>query len=264
MKRFLMCAPEHFDVRYVINPWMHGNLGKVDKALASSQWQALHRIVSARAAVTLIDPVEGLPDMVFTANAGLVHGDQVIVSAFRHAERQPESPHFGRFFSSLGFEVHHLSLDTAFEGAGDALFDSAGRLWLGSGFRSDAYAQEGIQSVFDVEIHPLELIDPHWYHLDICFCPLPQGGAMAWRGAFGEGSAAALEAAFGKDLIWVSEQDAKDFACNAVVIGHDVVLHRASNALKAALAQRGLQVIETDMSEFLKSGGSCKCLTLEL
>ncbi|HEY5139273.1 MAG TPA: hypothetical protein VIJ25_08165, partial [Methylococcales bacterium] len=150
MKRFLMCEPSFFEVCYVINPWMEGNLGKVNKALARKQWQNLYDIVARLASVSLIEPVEGLPDMVFTANAGLVHDNDVIVSSFLHAERQPEAKHFEKYFSSHDYRVHRLQQDTIFEGAGDALFDSCGSLWVGSGIRSDPQALDEIRAVFDV------------------------------------------------------------------------------------------------------------------
>lgn len=269
MKRFLMCEPKFFDVCYVINPWMEGNLGKVNKMLARQQWQNLHDIVAKLASVSLVEPVAGLPDMVFTANAGLVHRKEVIVSSFLHAERQPEAKHFERFFSSQGYSVHHLQNDTIFEGAGDALFDLQGRLWVGSGIRSDVHALDEIKAVLDVEgcgveVRGLELVDPYWYHLDTAFCPLPQGQAVAYAKAFSGKSVATLNDAFGTNIIWVSEADAKNFACNAISIAQTVIIHKASAELKVALSKRSIEIVETNVSEFLKSGGSCKCLTLEI
>lgn len=264
MKRFMMCEPSFFEVRYVINPWMEGNLGRVDKVLARQQWKNLHDIVAELASVSLIEPVAGLPDMTFTANAGLIHNNDAIVSSFRHIERQPEAQHFERFFASQGYRVRHLHEETIFEGAGDALFDSQGRLWFGSGIRSVSHALGEIVEMLGVEACGLELTDPHWYHLDTAFCPLPQGRAIAYAKAFAAKSVAALDAAFGEDIIWVSETDARNFACNAISIGRNVIMHRASVELKSALTKRGLEVIEADVSEFLKAGGACKCLTLEI
>ena len=257
MKHFLMCEPKFFEVCYVINPWMEGNLGKVNSELAQQQWKNLHGIVSGLASVSLIEPVAGLPDMVFTANAGLLHrnnnGDkEVIVSSFRHAERQPEAKHFEKFFSSLGYRVRHLKEETIFEGAGDALFDSPGRLWFGSGIRSVSHALDEIVEVFDVEACGLELTDPHWYHLDTAFCPLPQGRAIAYKKAFAAKSVAALDHAFGDGIIWVSDEDAENFACNAISIGRNVILHRASAELKSALEQRCLEVTEISAWNFIE------------
>ena len=269
MKRFLMCEPRFFEVRYVINPWMEGNLGKVDGGLAKQQWKNLHGILAQRASVSLIEPVAGLPDMVFTANAGLVQKKDFIASSFRHAERQPEAKFFERFFSLQGYSVRHLKEETIFEGAGDALPDSQGRLWVGSGIRSEPQALDEIVAVFgveglDVEVCGLELVDSRWYHLDTAFCPLPEGQAIAYKKAFAEKSVTTLDHAFGENIIWVSETDAKNFACNAVAIDRNVIMHRASAELKLILKQRGFEVIEADVSEFLKAGGACKCLTLEI
>lgn len=274
MKHFLMCEPKYFEVCYVINPWMEGNQGKVDRDLAGQQWENLYRIVTKLASVSLIEPVAGLPDMVFTANAGLVHNredgkrdglkKQVIVSSFRHVERQPEAQHFEKFFASQGYSVLRLKEQTIFEGAGDALFDSQGRLWFGSGIRSESHARDEIVDALHVEVHALELINPHWYHLDTAFCPLPEGRAIAYEKAFAGPSVEVLNKAFGKNIIWISEADATNFACNAISIGPSIIMYKASAELKLALEHGGFEVIEADVSEFLKSGGSCKCLTLEI
>ena len=264
MKHLLMCEPRFFEVCYVINPWMEGNLGKVNSKLAQQQWQNLYDIVSGLASVSLIEPVAGLPDMVFTANAGLVRNKEVIISSFRHAERQPEAKFFEKFFASLGYRVRRLKEQTIFEGAGDALFDSQERLWVGSGIRSESQALDGIVDMLNIEACGLELVDPRWYHLDTAFCPLPQGQAIAYEKAFARKSVAALDHAFGANIIWVAEQDARNFACNAIAIGRSVIMHSASAELKFTLKQRGLEVIESDVSEFIKAGGACKCLTLEI
>lgn len=264
MKRFLMCEPEFFDVCYVINPWMKGNQGRVDKALAQQQWWNLHNIIAELALISLVPPVEGLPDMVFTANSGLVHNKDAIVSSFRHAERQPEAEHFESFFVKHGYNVKHLGEKTKFEGAGDALFDRRGRLWLGSGFRSDAHALDEIAAVLDVEVQGLELVDARWYHLDTCFCPLPNGMLLAYKKALSEKSVAMISRAFGHNVIWISDEDARHFACNAVAIDNRVILNSASEQLKTDLKRHRFELIETGMSEFMKAGGSCKCLTLEI
>ena len=264
MKHFLMCEPRFFEVCYVINPWMEGNLGKVNSDLAMQQWKNLYDIVSGLASVSLIEPVAGLPDMVFTANAGLVRNKEVIISSFRHAERQPEAKFFEKFFASLGYRVRHLKEETIFEGAGDALFDSQERLWVGSGIRSVSHALDEIVAALDVEACGLELVDPRWYHLDTAFCPLPQGQAIAYEKAFARKSVGALDDAFGANIIWVAETDARNFACNAISIGRSIIMHSASAELKFTLKQRGLEVIESDVSEFIKAGGACKCLTLEI
>ncbi len=265
MSTFLMCKPSHFEVSYVINPWMAGNLGTVDRVRAAAQWQKLYDTIAQRASIELMEPAAGLPDMVFSANAGLVTGrHEVIVSSFLHRERQGETPHFRRFFAEQHYREITLRPGIVFEGAGDALFDAAGRLWMGSGIRSSSAAPAEISRALGIDVHHLTLLDPRWYHLDTAFCPLKNGEVIAYRKAFSAHSVQMIEAAFGDKVIWVSDEDARNFACNAVNIGHDIILYRASASLREALQQRGYTVIEIDVSEFMKAGGACKCLTLGL
>lgn len=265
MKTLLMCEPRYFEVSYVINPWMDGNLGRVNRELAAQQWENLYGALSQRASIKLIEPAAGLPDMVFTANAGLVSRDrEVIVSSFRHPERQAESLHFSKFFADSGYRIMHLGDNIKFEGAGDALYDSSGRVWVGYGHRSDEKAMDEIAALFHARVSGLALADPRWYHLDTAFCPLENGYVIAYEKAFSPECANKIRDEFGDRTIWVSDEDASNFACNAVNIGNDVILNRASGELKAALNKNNFNVIEIGVSEFIKAGGACKCLTLEL
>jgi N-dimethylarginine dimethylaminohydrolase len=188
----------------------------------------------------------------------------VIVSTFRHPERQGESQHYTKFFAETGYRLNSLTPGVIFEGAGDALFDADGKLWFGSGPRSDAAAFGDIARTLQVGIQALELIDPRWYHLDTAFCPLANGYALAYKHAFSAASAAIIQRTMGEKVIWVSDEDALNFACNAVCLDHEIILYRASAELKATLQRYNFRVIEIDVSEFMKSGGSCKCMSLEI
>ena len=265
MKTFLMCEPRYFEVSYVINPWMAANVGRVNKSLATQQWKHLYDTLSQKATIKLVQPVAGLPDMVFTANAGLVSFRQeVIVSTFRHTERQGESQHFKKFFVDAGYQVKALASNTIFEGAGDALYDADGELWFGSGPRSDVAAITEITGALQVKINALKLTDPRWYHLDTAFCPLNDGCVLAYKKAFSAEGVTEIQNKLGDKVIWVSDEDANNFACNAICMDHEIILYRASEELKNTLRQSNFDVIEIDVSEFMKSGGSCKCMTLEI
>jgi len=111
--RFLMCAPDHYDVDYVINPWMEGIFTN-SRDRAVEQWQNLHHILKDHTVVDLVQPQLGWPDMVFTANAGLVLGDTVVLSRFFHKERQGEEPFFKQWFEE-SYTVHELPKDLPFE-----------------------------------------------------------------------------------------------------------------------------------------------------
>ncbi len=264
--QFLMCPPDHYEVDYVINPWMEGNIGKSTRDRAVAQWEMLYHLIKEYALVDLIPPVKGWPDMVFTANAGLVLGRNVVLSRFYHPERQGEEPYFKAWFESKGFQVYELPKDLPFEGAGDALLDRQGRwLWAGYGFRSELDSHAYLAKWLDIEVLSLRLMDDRFYHLDTCFCPLSKGYLLYYPPAFDAYSNRLIEMRVPAERrITIDETDAVNFACNAVNIEEIVILNKASDRLKAQLANAGFRVVETPLTEFLKAGGASKCLTLRV
>ena len=263
---FLMCPPEYFTVAYIINPWMHGNLRRIDNAVAKQQWRALYDTLTDHATVRLVLPQPGSPDMVFTANAGLVQGNRFIVSRFRYPERQYEEPYFADWFMDRGYEVSLMPREVPFEGAGDALFDRGTKvLWMAHGHRSISAARDVLHDRLKVEVVTLKLVDQRFYHLDTCFCPLEGGYLMYYPPAFDEASRAVIEKRVKPARrIAIDEEDALAFACNAVNLGKVVILNRAGPDLRARLEGAGFMVIEVALDEFMKSGGAAKCLTLRL
>ncbi|MBD2487250.1 TIGR00300 family protein [Aulosira sp. FACHB-615] len=264
--RFLMCPPDHYDVDYVINPWMEGNIHKSSRDRAVEQWQGLYQILKEHAIVDLVTPQKGWPDLVFTANAGLVLGENVVLSRFLHKERQGEEPYFKQWFEENGYKVYELPKDLPFEGAGDALLDREGRwLWAGYGFRSELDSHPYLAKWLDIEVLSLRLIDDRFYHLDTCFCPLANGYLLYYPGAFDSYSNRLIEMRVAAEKrIAIAEADAVNFACNAVNVESIVIMNKASDALKSRLAEVGFRVLETPLTEFLKAGGAAKCLTLRV
>jgi N-dimethylarginine dimethylaminohydrolase len=213
-----------------------------------------------------LPPVAGLPDLVFTANAAVVCGSKALLSSFLYPERQPEEPHFQSWLARHGFEVYTLPREVSFEGAGDALFDRlTDRLWFGHGVRSSLSAAPHLERIFRVPVQPLALLQTRYYHLDTCLCPLEGGYLLYYPAAFDHASIAAIERLVPAEArLAVPREDAEDFACNAINIGKVVVLNKISASSKKWLAERGFEVVETATSEFLKAGGSTKCLSLRL
>ncbi|NJM99814.1 MAG: TIGR00300 family protein [Phormidesmis sp. RL_2_1] len=263
--KILMCPPHHYDVDYVINPWMEGNIHRSSRERAEEQWNKLHHVLKNHATVELVAPQPGWPDMVFAANAGLVLGQNVVLSRFLHPERQGEEPFFQAWFEAHGFTVHTLPESLPFEGAGDALLDRAGGwLWAGYGFRSELDSHPYLAEWLDVEVLSLRLVDSRFYHLDTCFCPLTDGYLMYYPPAFDAYSNRLIELRVAEEKrIVIDEVDAINFACNAVNVGQVVVMNKASDQLRQVLADRGFVVEETPLTEFLKAGGAAKCLTLK-
>lgn len=263
---YLMCAPTFYDVDYIINPWMAGNVHTSSREQALQQWNRLYHELIAIADVVLIDPQPGSPDMVFTANAGLERNGIVILSSFYHPERQAEEQHFRHWFQSAGYTVLDIPRETPFEGEGDALFSIDGtRLWAAQGPRSVSASHHCLASAWNIEVIALHLTDPRFYHLDTCFAPLTDGYVMYYPHAFDHASLQKIEAFYTPEKrIIVNESDAIRFACNAINIDHTILLNEISGELENTLQSRGFEVIQVPLSEFLKAGGAAKCLVMRL
>jgi N-dimethylarginine dimethylaminohydrolase len=263
---FLMCPPKLYDVNYVINPWMAGNVHASSRARAAEQWQRLFEAVSKVAEVKLVEPQPGSPDMVFTANAGLEREGIVALSSFFHPERQGEEHHFRDWFRGAGYDVLEIPRDTPFEGEGDALFSADGtRLWVGHGPRTSQSSHGYLREAWGVEVTPLHLIDPRFYHLDTCFAPLEGDYVMYYPEAFDAATIRRIEAFYpAAKRIVVTEADAIRFACNAVNVGRTIILNEISNELRDELRAKGFEVVQVALSEFLKAGGAAKCLVMKL
>ncbi len=264
--KILMCPPDHFTVDYVINPWMAGHESSLDIALAKRQWLQLRDAIAEHADIVEIRPQPDLPDMVFTANAGTVYGNKAIASHFMPHERRPEEQYFKTWFRENGFELLDLDEKIGFEGAGDCLRDRRGPwLWTGYGFRTEIEAHSFLAGWFGREVVSIRLVDSRFYHIDTCLCPLTGGCMLYFPDAFDDDSVAAIESRVPPERrLRVAAEDAAEFACNAVNVGRHVYAHRVSHALRERLGQAGFEVHEVPLSEFLKAGGSAKCLTLKL
>ncbi|HEY6533454.1 MAG TPA: hypothetical protein VIY72_14190 [Acidimicrobiales bacterium] len=260
-RQFAMCPPNHFGVEYEINPWMRRTI-PVDLPLAQRQWEALRSTYERLGhLVEIIDPVEGLPDLVFSANAGLVLDGRVLLSRFRHTERRGEEDVFAAWFAERGFEV--VRATSWNEGEGDLLL-SGDLVLAGWGFRTDTAAHDEVRHFSGREVLALELVDPRWYHLDTALAVLDDEGAIAYYPpAFSPASQRVLAERFG-DAVIASTADALAFGLNACSDGRHVVLAAGAVDLAGQLEARGFDPILLDTSELQKAGGSVKCATLEV
>jgi N-dimethylarginine dimethylaminohydrolase len=258
----LMCPPDYYGIEYEINPWMSRSR-QSDPAESRRQWKALESLLeSLGAEIRLMQPLKGLPDLVFTANAGLILRNKVFLARFRYPARQSETPVDEAWFRAAGFETVTLPGRWSFEGAGDALF-CGDTLFGGYIIRSDAGAIQWLASELGCRAIPLQLVDQYYYHLDTCFCPLSPTEAIYYPAAFDEYAQKVLKQHV-PVLIEVPSEEAARFACNAVVIHRQVVLNTGCPQLEAALRQHGFVPHSTELGEFIKAGGSAKCLTLRL
>ncbi|MFI1258217.1 dimethylargininase [Streptomyces netropsis] len=261
LRHYLMCRPTYFTVDYRINPWMDP-AKPVDTALAVLQWERLYDLHQQLGhTVELIEPLPGLPDMVYSANGATVHDGRVLIADFRHEQRAAEAPAYRSWFENAGHTEVKAAEHTN-EGEGDFLV-VGGRVLAGTGFRTDPAAHAEAQELFGVPVIGLTLVDPRFYHLDTALAVLDDDEIMYYPAAFSEESRRTLREMF-PDAILAEEADAEVFGLNAVSDGLNVLLPQAATALADKLAARGFRPVGVDLSELLKGGGSVKCCTLEI
>ncbi len=263
-RRYLLCPPQHFGVLYEINPWMHREVA-VDRDRAAAQHERLAtELRAAGAEVVVMEQADHVPDMVFTANAGLVSGRAFVPSVFRHEQRQPETPVFAAWFESAGYDVRPLPAGLTHEGAGDALpFGDPPVLLSGYRPRSDAVAGTTLSELLQCPVRSIELVDERLYHVDLTFCPLDDRRALCaplgWD-AYGRRVVEALV----PEPLWLTDAEALSFCANSVVVGRRVLMPVVPPRVGRQLEAWGFDVVEVPVAEFLKAGGGCRCLTLAL
>jgi N-dimethylarginine dimethylaminohydrolase len=257
-----MCPPAYFGVLYEINPWMHREVA-VNRDVALAQWEALRAALGAAGAeVEVMTPRAEVPDLVFTANAGIVNGRQFVPARFRHPERQAETADDISWFARAGFTVDELPDDVCQEGAGDAL-PFRGGLLAGYRFRSDATSHAYLSTLTGAAVRSVELVDERLYHLDLTFCPLDDRRAIVAPIGWDRYGRQVIEALVPEPLV-LEDAEALAFCANSVVVGGTIVMPSCPPRVGRVLEAWGFDVVVCPVGEFLKADGGCRCLTLAL
>jgi N-dimethylarginine dimethylaminohydrolase len=261
VKRVLLCKPSYFTVDYIINPYMQPH--SVDCAKAMRQWKKLKSTLeSLDIKVDVIEQVEGVPDMVFATDQGIVRNDEVLLANFRYPERQKERPYYRDWFRKNGFKLRSLSNVFSFEG-GDTLF-FGDMLLVGTGFRANVASCEELSHKLDIDVLPLRLVDANYYHLDTAFLSIDKKTAFYYPPAFSLNSRNLLKTVV-RNLHELTKAQAENFSANSFVSGNTVIIQSGIPSFRRQLEALDKKVIEIDLSEFKKAGGGIHCLinTLE-
>jgi len=259
-RHYAMTPPTFFAVEYAINPWMDTST-TVDTHVALNQWETLRQTYKELGhTVELVEPVAGLPDMVYAANGGLLVHGKAVVAKFAYPQRSGESAAYAEWMTRHGFEpaeTRHVN-----EGQGDLLV--VGSIMLaGYGFRTERQAHAEIAALLHIPVVSLELVDPRFYHLDTALAVLDEDTIAYYPPAFSPAARDELQHRF-PDAVLATAADAEVLGLNAVSDGRHVVLAEGATRLAAQLSERGYEPIGVDLSELLKAGGGVKCCTLEI
>lgn len=261
-KNILMCPPDFFDIEYEINVWMHQD-NQVTKQTAHEQWRLLNTIYTEQLGwkVEHIQPVKGLPDLVFATDCCLIFDGKVFLSNFRYPERQPETGFYETWLRERGYD-NIKQAKHRFEGGGDHIL-CGNKIISGYGFRSDLESHDELREYFGLEVVSLRIVDPHFYHLDTSLAVLSDDTVAFYPGAIDEDSQKRLRSAVPR-VIEATYEEAQGFGLNAVSDGRTIITSNESESLLQKYREAGFKVIGTPILEFRKSGGGVKCLSLEL
>lgn len=256
-----MCPPTYFEIKYIINDWMDEKF-EIDKAKAIAQWNDLCEVYDKLGApVSMVEAIEGIPELTFAGDSIMLYGDKAISSRFRYKQRQAEVAPMARWFKDLGYVIHQLPEGVHFEGNAETMLWN-GRLVGGYGIRSDQEAYTSVAEILDIEVIPLKLLEPY-YHLDTGFCPI-NADTIAYVPEAFDAQSRELVSKLAKNTIAIGSKEARMMACNSKAVGDTLVVStkQAPNFV-ADIKALGLNVVELELSEFRKAGAGAKCLTLE-
>lgn len=257
IKRVLLCRPTHFTVDYIINPHMQPHSVNPKKAL--QQWEALVACLeSLNIKVDVIEQQPDVPDMVFATDQGIVRDGAILLANFRYPQRQKERVYYREWFRDHGFRLRALSNIFPFEG-GDTLF-FGDMLLVGTGFRANVASCEELARKLDVDVMPMRLVNPRFYHLDMCFLPIDAETAFYYPEAFSRNSRNLLKRLV-PNLYELSEEAAEAYAANSLVSGKDILISKGCpQSFHDDLKKLGMHIHEIEMTEFKKAGGGIHCL----
>lgn len=260
--KLLMCPPAGLMEECELAPWM-SRRNECSGDPTCRAWYHLYRTLYDEIGVEieLIRTTEASPNMMFTANAGLVRGQFALLSNFRYPQKQLEEANFRRWFEANGYKVQSPSIGCKFEGERDAIH-AGGMVLAGYYKRSEICAHRWLSETLALPVMSLQLIDDSLTHLDNCLFPLGDDTVVYYPGAFDEYARRVISNSF--LTIEVSKDDAVRLGCSALTIDNQVVLPAGCSELAFEIEKRGYVTHSVDVSPFQSSAAGCKGLVLTL
>ncbi len=267
--RFLVCPPDYFDSTFLFNPWMSYR-DSVDTGRARQQWDAMvAALEDAGAAVEILEPSPYSPAQVFTADGAIVLGREHALVLRNDGPRGALEPrNFADWLRANGFTVESIPPNRTLDGGNTLrLHDGSFACGLkpGGDGSGETYFEKLLQLTTRSALHLVSLIDRKYLHLDMVIGRVGDDGYLVFEAAL-EGGLASLNGSpiLEKQIIRVGSEDAAQYACNGITVGHTYFTGNISALLTASIERLGYRVVSLELGEFHKAGGGLKCLTLPL
>lgn len=262
LQKVVLCQPQYMAIEEVINETQEQfKEENIESQRALKQHRQFSRLLQEHGVEVIeLPPDPRYPEQVFTRDIGFTIGEQVFISSMATDIRQGEEKVLETWLRQAHLSYSPLT-SSPIEG-GDILINGR-TVYAGISSRTDGQAVAELQSRLpDYEVLSIPF-DEKYLHLDCVFNILSPDEALVFSKALGKKDRELLASRF--RLIEVSEEEQFTLGTNVLSIGGKTVFSLPVNKrVNEQLAERGYRVIEADITEIIKSGGSFRCCTLPL
>ncbi|MGG1245905.1 dimethylarginine dimethylaminohydrolase family protein [Bacillus spizizenii] len=262
LQKVVLCSPEHMTIKDVINETQkHFEDDNIHVKTATDQHSRfVEALRSHNIEVILLPARDGLPEQVFTRDIGFVIGEKAFLSSMTEPIRQGEEAIIKDLFHRQGISYTRM-LNTSIEG-GDVIIDKD-IVYVGISQRTDMSAIGQLKEELpEYTVVPVQLHEK-FLHLDCVFNIVSETEALIYPNALQPEAVHMLAKRY--DLIEVPEDEQFTLGTNVLSIGRKTIISLPFNRhVNQQLSKRGYHIIEIDLSEIIKSGGSFRCCTMPL
>jgi N-dimethylarginine dimethylaminohydrolase len=262
LKRVILCTPQYMTIREVINETQKEFEDEgIHIKTALAQHREFVRTLEAHGIEVILLPYhKKYPEQVFTRDIGFTLGQTIFVAKMAHDVRMGEEDVLKRWLEDEEMSYYSLAEDRI-EG-GDVVIDGK-TIYVGLSNRTHQEAVEHLQGLlnqFEVKAIPFKA---KYLHLDCVFNVISPDVALIYSPALTMEDIDLFSSRY--ELIEVSEEEQFTLGTNVLNIGNKKILSLPVNKqVNQQLRNRGFEVIEVDITEIIKSGGSFRCCTLPI
>lgn len=262
LKKVIVCEPRYMKIDEIINETQrHFAKDNINMKRAMKQHQQFVDTMKANGVdVYKLPAMEKFPEQVFTRDIGFTIGETVFVSRMGSNIRDGEEKVLRNWL--LEHQIN-LSLIEGDRIEGGDVIVHGDTVFIGVSGRTSEETIQELQSQLPHMNVVAVPFDPIYLHLDCVFNILSETDALIYKHAFEEKDYQRLAEKF--NVIEVEKDEQFTMGTNVLSIGNKKVLSLPVNKnVNAALRERGYEVLEVDISEIIKSGGSFRCCSMPL
>lgn len=263
LKRVILCQPQYMTIRDVINETQkHFKDEGIHIELALEQHDHLVKTLRENGVEVYLLPYhKKFPEQVFTRDIGFTLGETIFVADMAHDVRKGEENVLKQWLEDEGISYYNIIGDMI-EG-GDVIIDRD-TIYIGLSNRTNMEAINHLSDLLDKQFKVTPIDFPEKFlHLDCVFNIVSEKVALVYPEALKKEDIERFQSRY--ELIEVTEEEQFTLGTNVMSIGNNRILSLPVNKkVNDELRKRNFEIIEVDITEIIKSGGSFRCCTLPL